>query len=174
MQQILHIYQHFCQGLTFESAELQMRYASMLQWRSSSFRLAQTAWAGLTSVVARAFPSFLLCLGMPFTIASDPFCVPKMQCFRLGQSSPMDWQSLAMNSTEVRQAGLGLGEAVASSDWMEDRMWRTQARQSSRKASSTAGESMKRLKDDSGEFSEGPEEVTEAEMESDEQTIKGN
>lgn len=79
-----------------------------------------------------------------------------------------------MKSTELRQAGLGLGEVVASSDWMEDRIWRTQAKQSSRKASSTAGESMKRLKDDSGDFSEGPEEVTEAEMESDEQTIKDN
>lgn len=78
----------------------------------------------------------------------------------------MDWHSLAMKRTELRQAGLGSGEAEASSERMEDRMWRTQATQPSRKASSTAGESVKRLKEDADELSLGPEEVTVTELES--------
>lgn len=139
----------------------------MLHLRSSSLSPAHLAWAGLTSVAALAFPSFLPCLGVPFTGASDPLCFPRMQCFRLGQSSPMDWHSLAMKRTELRQAGLGSGEAAASSERMEDRMWRTQARQPSRRASSTAGESVKRLKEDADELSVGPEEVTVTETVSD-------
>lgn len=144
-----------------------MRYASMLQLRSSSFRPAHLACAGLTSAAALDFPSFFPSLGVPFAVVSDPLCFPKMQCFRLGHSSPMDWHSLAMKRTELRRAGLGSGEAAASSEWMEERMWRTQARQPSRKASSTAGESVKRLKEDADEFSVVPEEVTVTEMESD-------
>ena len=69
-----------------------------------------------------------------------------------------------MKRTELRRVGLGSGETAASSEWMEDRMWRTQAREPSRKASSTAGESMKRLNE---EASVGPEEETVTEMESD-------
>lgn len=139
----------------------------MLQLRSSSFRPAHLAWAGLTSVVALALPSFLPCLGVPLDLASDPLCFPRMQCFRLGQSSHMDWHSLAMKRTELRQMGLGSGDAAASSDRMEDRMWRTQASEPSRKASSTAGESMKRLNEDTDKPPEGPEEETVTEMESD-------
>lgn len=71
----------------------------------------------------------------------------------------MDWHSLAMKSTELRQAGLGSGEAAASSFRMEDRMWRTQAMQPPRNASSTAGVSVKRLKEDADELSVGPEEL---------------
>lgn len=142
-----------------------MRYASMLQMRSSSFRPAHLAWAGLTSV-ALALPSFLPCLGVPFAVASDALCFPRMQYFRLGQSSPMDWHSLAVKRTELRRAGLGSGVAAASSERMEDRMLRTQAVQPSRKASSTAGESVKRLKEDADKLSVGPEEGTAAEMES--------
>lgn len=81
----------------------------------------------------------------------------------------MDWQSLAMNSTELNWAGLGSGDAPASSERMDERMWWMQARQPSRKASSTAGESVKRLKDDAEERSEGPEEVAEVEVDSVEQ-----
>lgn len=44
-----------------------------------------------------------------------------------------------------------------------------QVRQPSRKASSTAGESVKRLKDVPKEHSAGPEEVAEVEIESVEQ-----
>lgn len=76
----------------------------------------------------------------------------------------MDWQSLAMNSTELNWAGLGSGDAPASSERMDERMWWMQARQPSRNASSTAGESVKRLKDDAEERSEGPEEVAEVEV----------
>lgn len=93
----------------------------MLQSKSSSFRPAHLACAGLTSVAALAFPSFFPCLGVPFAIASDPLQLPNMQCFRLGQSSPMDWHSLAMKSTELRRA-VGSGEAAASSERIEDRM----------------------------------------------------
>lgn len=81
-----------------------------------------------------------------------------------------------MKRTELRRAGLGSGEAAASLERTEDRMWRTQARQPSRKASSTAGESMKRLKEDADELSEGPEEVTAPERDSDpaEHSVKMN
>lgn len=78
----------------------------------------------------------------------------------------MDWQSLAINSTELRRAGLGSREVVASSERMEDRTWRTQARQPSRKASSTAGESVKRLEEEADELSVEPKDVAVAEMES--------
>ncbi|KAG7220127.1 hypothetical protein INR49_001003 [Caranx melampygus] len=88
-------------GLTLERAELQMRYASMLQLRSSSFRLAHLASVGLSSAAALALPSFLPCLGVPLVLASDPLCFPRIHCFKLKQSSPMDWQSLAMNRTEL-------------------------------------------------------------------------
>lgn len=81
----------------------------------------------------------------------------------------MDWQSLAMKSTELNWAGLGLGDAPASSVRMDDRMLWMQTRQPSRKASSTAGESVKRLKDKAEERAVGPEEVAEVEMESVEQ-----
>ncbi|XP_035510405.1 regulator of G-protein signaling 9a [Morone saxatilis] len=74
----------------------------ILPLRSSSFRPAHLACTGLTSAAALAFPSFLLCLGVPFATASDPPCFPRMQCFRLGQSSPMDWHSLAIKRTELR------------------------------------------------------------------------
>lgn len=147
-----------------------MRYASKLQLRRSSFRPIHRASAGLTSGAARLFPSFLFSLGVPFDTASDPLCFPKMQCFKLGQSSLMDWQSLAMKSTELSRTGLGFGEALVNSERMDERMWWTQVRQPSRKASSTAGESVKRLNDDAGERSVGPEEVAGVELESGEQT----
>lgn len=170
LQQILHKIPYTHQLLTFETLELQIRYASKLQVRRSSFKPIHFASAGLTSVAAQLFPSFLLCLvWAPFIAASDPLCFPKMQCFKLGQSSLMDWQSLAMKSTELNWAGLGLGDALASSERMDERMWWMQARQPLRKASSTAGESVKRLKDDDAEErSAGPEEA-EVEMESVEQ-----
>lgn len=64
----------------------------------------------------------------------------------------MDWHSLAMKRTELRRAGLGAGsepdEATASSERIQDRMSRTHARQRSRRVSSTAAASVKRLKDD--------------------------
>lgn len=110
------------QLLTFEMLELQIRYAPKLQLRRSSFRPIHLASAGLTSVTARLFPSFLLCLGVPWIMTSDPLCFPKMQCFKLGQSSLMNWQSLAMKSTESNRPGKGLGDALASSDRMDDRM----------------------------------------------------
>lgn len=157
------------QLLTFETVELQIRYASKLQVRRSSFKPIHFASAGLTSVAAQLFPSFLLCLGTLFNAASNPLRFPKMQCFKLGQSSLMDWQSLAMKSTELNWEGLGLGEALASSERMDKRMWWMQARQPSRKASSTAGESVKRLKDDAEKRSAGHEEVAEVETESVEQ-----
>lgn len=166
---MLHKILYIHQLLTFEMVELQIRYASKLQVRRSSFKPIHFASAGLTSAAVRLFPSFLLCLGAPFNAASDPLCFPKMQCFKLGQSSLMDWQSLAMKSTELNWAGLGLGDAPASSERMDERMWWMQAKQPSRKASSTAGESVKRLKDDAEERSAGPEEVAGVEMESVEQ-----
>lgn len=163
---MLHKILYIHQLLTFEIVELQTRYASKLQLRRSSFKPIHFASAGLTSVAARPFPSFLPCLWVPFSSASDPLCCPKMQLFKLGQSSLMDWQSLAMKSTELNWAGLGIGNALASSERMDERMWWMQARQPSRKASSTAGESVKRLKDDGEVESVGPKEV---EMESVEQ-----
>lgn len=111
------------QLLTFEMVELQIRYASKLQLRRFSFRPIHLASAGLTSVTARLFPSFLLCLGVPCNMASDPLCFPKMQCFKLGQSSLMNWQSLAMKSTEFNCSELGFGDTLTSSDRMDDRMW---------------------------------------------------
>lgn len=78
----------------------------------------------------------------------------------------MNWQSLAMKSTEFNRPGKGLGDALASSDRMDDRMWSTQVRQPSRKASSTAGESVKRLKGVPEEHSAGPEDTEEVETES--------
>lgn len=78
----------------------------------------------------------------------------------------MDWHSLATKRTELSRAGLGCGETVASSERMEDRMLRTQARQPSRKASSTAGVSVKRLKEDADELSAEPEELSVDGMES--------
>lgn len=159
---MLHKILYIHQLLTFEMVELQIRYASKLQVRRSSFKSIHFASAGLTSVAAQLFPSFLLCLGAPFNTTSDPLCFPRMQCFKLGQSSLMDWQTLAMKSTELNWAGLGLGDALASSEWMDERMWWMQARQPLRKASSTAGESVKRLKDDAEERSAG----SEVEMES--------
>lgn len=60
----------------------------------------------------------------------------------------MDWHSLATKSTELSRAGPGSGETAASLERMEARMLRTQARQPSRKASSTAGVSVKRLKEE--------------------------
>lgn len=78
----------------------------------------------------------------------------------------MDWHSLAVKSTELSRAGLGCGETAASSERMKDRMLRTQARQPSRKASSTAGVSVKRLKEDADEFSAEPEELSVDGMES--------
>lgn len=157
-----------------DRAELQMRYASMLQTRKSSFRAAHLVWEGLASVVALALPSFLPCLGVPFAVASEPLCFPRMQCFRLGHSSPMDWQSLAMKRTELRRAGLRSGGAESSSERMEDRMRRTQARQPSRKASSTAGESVKRLKEDADALSLGPEGGAETELDPTECSMTGD
>lgn len=138
-----------------------MRYASKLQVRRSSFKPIHSASGGLTSVAAQLFPCFLLCLGPPFDAASNPLCFPKMQCFKLGQSSLMDRQSLAMKSTELNWEGLGLGDALASSERMDERMWWMQARQPLRNASSTADESVKRLKDDAEKRSAGKEEEEE-------------
>lgn len=78
----------------------------------------------------------------------------------------MDWHSLAMKSTELSWTGLGCGKTAASSERTEDRMLWTQARQPSRKASSTAGVSVKRLKEDADEFSAEPEELSVDGMES--------
>lgn len=71
----------------------------------------------------------------------------------------MDWHSLAMKRTALRRAGLGAGsgEATLSSERMEDRMWRTQARQRSRNVSSTAAASVKRSKEDAVGPLAGPE-----------------
>lgn len=71
----------------------------------------------------------------------------------------MDWHSLAMKSTELRWTGPRLGDAAASWERMEDRMLWMQARQPSRRASSTAGESLKRLKEDTDMLALEPEEV---------------
>lgn len=84
----------------------------------------------------------------------------------------MDWHSLAMKSTELRRA-VGSGEAAASSERIEDRMWRTQAMQPLRKASSTAGESVKRLKEEADGLSVTPDMiVAETESEPAEYSVK--
>lgn len=74
-----------------------------------------------------------------------------------------------MKSTELNFAGLGFGDALASSERIDERMWWMQARQPSRNASSTADESVNRLKDDIEERLVRPEESEEVEMVSVEQ-----
>lgn len=122
----------------------------MPQPSSSSFRLLHLTWAGLASSLAAplAFPSFLPCLGVPLARLSVAPCLPRMQCFRLGQSSLMDWHSLATKSTELSRAMPGSGGTESSFERMDARMLRIQVRQPSRKASSTAGVSVKRLKEE--------------------------
>lgn len=71
-----------------------------------------------------------------------------------------------MKRTEFRLTGLGSGETVANSERTAERMWWTQARQPSRKASSTAGVSVKRLKEDAVEPSGGPDDGSVTDMES--------
>lgn len=79
----------------------------------------------------------------------------------------MDWHNLAMKRTELRRVGLESGEAKASSERMEDRMWRTQARQPSCKTSSTAAESVKRSNEDMEAPSVDPRVETRTEVDSD-------